>query len=69
MRKDQWGCAESRPLPPGTYTIKGRFKPKSAGPPARVETTFRIVPTSSLPPPFRKRSGYLAGREGTLLDP
>jgi hypothetical protein len=43
--KDQWGCVESRPLPPGTYTIKGRFKPKTAGTPARVETTFRIVAT------------------------
>lgn len=43
--KDQWGCAKSRPLPPGAYTIKGRFKPKAAGPPARVETTFRIVAT------------------------
>lgn len=43
--KDQWGCVESRPLPPGTYTIKGRFEPKAAGTPARVETTFRIVAT------------------------
>jgi hypothetical protein len=43
--KDDWGCVESRPLPPGTYTIKGRFKPKTAGPPARVETTLRIVAT------------------------
>ena len=31
--KDRWGCIE-RPLPPGTYTIKGRFKPKAAGTPA-----------------------------------
>ncbi len=43
--KDDWGCVKSRPLPPGTYTIKGRFKPKLAGPRARVETTFRIVAT------------------------
>jgi hypothetical protein len=43
--KDDWGCAKSRPLPPGTYTIKGRFKPKAAGTLARVETTLRIVPT------------------------
>ncbi len=43
--KDQWGCVESQPLPPGTYTIKGRFRPKFAGPPARVEATFRIVTT------------------------
>jgi hypothetical protein len=41
--KDDWGCAKSRPLPPGTYTIKGRFMPKRAGRPARVETTFTIV--------------------------
>jgi hypothetical protein len=44
--KDQWGCARSRPLPLGVYTIKGRFKPKAGGPPARVETTFTIVATS-----------------------
>jgi hypothetical protein len=43
--KDQWGCLESRPLPPGAYTIKGHFIPAAGGPPARVETTFRIVPT------------------------
>ena len=41
--KDRWGCVESRLLPPGTYTVKGRFKPKAAGTPARVETTFTIV--------------------------
>jgi hypothetical protein len=41
--KDEWGCVESRPLAPGAYTIKGRFKPKGSGRPARVETTFRIV--------------------------
>jgi hypothetical protein len=43
--KDDWGCVESRPLPPGTYTIRGRFQPKTAGSPARVETTFRVVAT------------------------
>jgi hypothetical protein len=43
--KDAWGCVKSRPLAPGTYTIKGLFKPKFAGPRARVETTFRIVAT------------------------
>jgi hypothetical protein len=43
--KDEWGCVQNRPLPPGTYTIKGRFKPKSAGTPARAKTTFRIVAT------------------------
>jgi hypothetical protein len=42
--KDAWGCVKSRPLAPGTYTIKGLFKPKFAGPRAHVETTFRIVP-------------------------
>jgi hypothetical protein len=41
--KDRWGCIKSRPLPPGTYTIKGHFKPKAAGTPARVATTFTIV--------------------------
>jgi hypothetical protein len=41
--KDRWGCVKSRPLPPGTYTIKGRFKPTGAGRPARAETTFTIV--------------------------
>jgi hypothetical protein len=43
--KDEWGCVESRPLPPGTYTIKGRFKPQAGGTPARAETSFRIVAT------------------------
>jgi hypothetical protein len=43
--KDEWGCLESRPLPPGTYTIKGRFKPRAGGTPVRAETTFRIVAT------------------------
>jgi hypothetical protein len=41
--KDNWGCAKSRPLMPGTYTIKGRFKPKHAGPRAQAEATFTIV--------------------------
>lgn len=40
---DRWGCIKSRALPPGTYTIKGRFKPKAAGAPALAETTFTIV--------------------------
>jgi hypothetical protein len=43
--KDQWGCMKSKRLSPGTYTISGRFKPKTGGMPARVETTFEIVPT------------------------
>ena len=41
--KDRWGCVKSRPLRPGTYTIKGRFRPKAGGQPARVETTLTIV--------------------------
>jgi hypothetical protein len=43
--KDQWGCMKSKPLSPGTYTIRGRFKPRAGGTAARVETTFRIVAT------------------------
>jgi hypothetical protein len=43
--KDNWGCVESRALVPGTYTIKGLFMPKLAGPPARVEMTFQIAAT------------------------
>ena len=41
--KDQWGCVRSRPLPPGTYTIKGRFEPKEGGRSAGAESTFEIV--------------------------
>lgn len=41
--KDLWGCVRSRTLPPGTYTIKGRFKPEVGGTPVRAETTFEIV--------------------------
>lgn len=41
--RDAWGCLESRPLPPGTYTIKGRFKPEAGGTSARVTETFRIA--------------------------
>ena len=41
--KDAWGCVKSRPLAPGTYTIKGLFKPKSAGPRAKAKATFTIV--------------------------
>jgi hypothetical protein len=43
--QDEWGCTKSRPLPPGAYTIKGRFMPAAGGWPARVETTFRIAST------------------------
>ena len=41
--KDERGCQGSRPLPPGTYTIRGRFKPKNTGTAARAQTTFTIV--------------------------
>lgn len=41
--KDRWGCVKMRALPPGTYTVKGRFKPKAGGTPALAETTFTIV--------------------------
>jgi hypothetical protein len=44
--KDRWGCMKSRSLPPGTYTIRGRFKPEAAGAPARAETTFTIIAAS-----------------------
>ena len=42
--KDRWGCVKSRALPPGTYTIKGRFEPRADGETARASTTFTIVP-------------------------
>jgi hypothetical protein len=41
--KDRWGCVRSRPLPPGTYTIAGRFKPKAEGTPVRAVKTLEIV--------------------------
>jgi hypothetical protein len=41
--KDRWGCVRSRTLPPGTYTIRGRFKPKAGGTAVRAEATFQIV--------------------------
>jgi hypothetical protein len=41
--KDRWGCVRSRTLPPGTYTIRGRFKSRAGGTPMRAETTFEIV--------------------------
>jgi hypothetical protein len=43
--KDSWGCVRSRPLPPGTYTIKGRFKPAAGGPAVQAVRTFEIQPT------------------------
>jgi hypothetical protein len=45
--KDRWGCVKRRPLPPGTYVIRGRFKAIDGGPPARPEATFRIVDSSA----------------------
>lgn len=44
--KDNWGCVKSEPLPPGTYTIRGRFELRSAGTPVRAEATFTIVAAS-----------------------
>jgi hypothetical protein len=41
--KDRWGCVRSRPLPAGTYTIAGRFKPKDGGAPVRAVKTFEIL--------------------------
>ena len=41
--EDQWGCVESRPLPPGTYTVSGRFRPEGGGDRVRAIGTFRIV--------------------------
>jgi hypothetical protein len=41
--KDRWGCVKSRPLPPGTYVVRGSFRPEGGGRRARPEATFRIV--------------------------
>ena len=54
--KDDWGCVESEPLPPGEYTISGRFErsggddpddevyaPEGTGQRDRVSATFTIV--------------------------
>ncbi len=41
--RDEWGCVESEPLPPGDYTIEGRFHPRDGGPPVPAEATFRVV--------------------------
>jgi hypothetical protein len=43
--KDQWGCVKSGPLEPGTYTIRGTFRPVAGGRPARAEVTFEIQPS------------------------
>lgn len=56
--RDEWGCAESRPLPAGTYTIEGAFYPPTTltsgneeflgedrdARPATARVTFRIDP-------------------------
>lgn len=41
--RDVWGCVKSRPLKPGTYSIRGTFRPRAGGPPARAEATVEIV--------------------------
>lgn len=46
---DQWGCVESQALPPGRYTIEGRFKAVGGGPPARATATFEIIPRHNIP--------------------
>ena len=43
--KDEWGCVKNRPLDPGTYTIRGAFRPVGGGSVARAEATFEIVPS------------------------
>lgn len=42
--KDEWGCQRDKPLPPGSYTIKGRFRPEGGGDKVRVQATFEITP-------------------------
>ncbi len=41
--KDAWGCVRSRPLPPGTYTIRGRFKPAAGAGSVSAAATFEIT--------------------------
>lgn len=43
--KDAWGCAKSRPLDPGTYTVRGTFKHARDGSRAVAEATFEIQPS------------------------
>ncbi|HEX2031745.1 MAG TPA: hypothetical protein VHL78_10135 [Actinomycetota bacterium] len=47
--KDQWGCVKSEELPPGRYTIEGKFKAVGGGPPARASASFEIVPAHNIP--------------------
>ena len=43
--RDEWGCARSRPLDPGTYRISGTFQPTGDGDaPARAEAVLKISP-------------------------
>lgn len=41
--KDRWGCVKSESLPPGTYRIRGSFKPATKGDPVTVGATFNII--------------------------
>jgi hypothetical protein len=41
--KDRWGCVREAPLPPGTYTIEGRFRSSTGSQSAHAETTFEVV--------------------------
>jgi hypothetical protein len=45
--KDRWGCVKRRPLAPDRYVIRGRFRALDGGPPAKPETSFRIVDSSA----------------------
>ena len=42
--KDEWGCMRDEPLPPGTYTIGGRFRPVGGGRAVHTEASFEITP-------------------------
>ena len=41
--KDEWGCTRARDLPPGRYTMTGRFPPRGGGEAVRVVGRFRIT--------------------------
>ncbi len=41
--RDAWGCVRSKPLPPGTYTIAGRFKPERSGERVRASGSFELL--------------------------
>jgi hypothetical protein len=40
--KDNWGCSKARPLDPGTYAIRGAFRPVGKGHAVRARVTFEI---------------------------